>query len=142
VSQASNDRYAEALATLDTDEELGELLKKVCNPVRKSGKTYRGLRPFSAEDQALLTALADGEFVCHGICNGDLAKRLYDTDNLDAAERRRVSSRISYRLRILRGHGLIHKIPLQKRYQVSKKARKIITSFLMLQHATIKQLNA
>ena len=45
-------------------------------------------------------------------------------------------------LRILRGHGLIHKIPLQKRYQVSKKAQKIITSFLMLQHASIKQLNA
>ena len=52
VSQAANDRYAEALASLDTTTPLGRLAATVCRPVSKDGKRYRALHPFSSEDRA------------------------------------------------------------------------------------------
>ena len=60
VSQAANDRYAEALAALDTTTPLGRLAATVCRPVCKGGKRYRALQPFSAEERALLEAVSDG----------------------------------------------------------------------------------
>jgi hypothetical protein len=54
VSQAANDRYAEALASLDTTTPLGRLAAMVCRPVSKDGKRYRALHPFSSEDRERL----------------------------------------------------------------------------------------
>jgi hypothetical protein len=142
VSQAANDRYAEALAALDTTTPLGQLAATVCRSVSKDGKRYRALRPFSAEDRALLEAISDGAYVTGGFCNGDLASRLYGVKSGDADERSRIASKVSYRLRILRGHGLIRKSPGRRRYHMTSKGRQIATALLQAQHATLQQLNA
>ena len=142
VSQAANDRYAEALASLDTTTPLGELAAAVCRPVSKDGKRCRGLRPFSAEDQMLLEAISDGKYITDGFCNRDLASRLYPAPSRDATARSRLASKVSYRLRILRAHGLIRKLPRQRRYHMTTKGHQIITALLQAQHATLQQLNA
>ena len=77
VSQAANDRYAEALASLDTTTPLGQLASTVCRPVSRNGYHYRGLRPFSPEDRQLLEAISDGAHVPDGFSNRDLADQLY-----------------------------------------------------------------
>ena len=85
VSQAANDRYAEALAALDTTTPLGRLAATVCRPVCKGGKRYRALQPFSAEECALLEAVSDGVHATEGFCNRDLAARLYPVKSPDAS---------------------------------------------------------
>ena len=142
VSQQSNDRYADALASLDTSTSVGQLAAKVCRPVRKAGTRYRALRPWSEEDRKLLDAINDGKFVVGGFCNRDLARQLYPPADDDPLERRRIASKVSYRLRILRAHGLIRKSPGRRRYHVATKGREIITALSRSQHMTLQQLNA
>jgi len=127
VSQQSNDRYADALASLDTSTPIGQLAAKVCRPVRKGGTRYRALRPWSEQDRKLLESISDGKLAVAGFCNRDLARQLYPPSDDDPSERRRIASKVSYRLRILRAHGLIRKSPGRRRYHVTTKGREIIT---------------
>ena len=142
VSQQCNDRYSDALASLDTTTPLGTLAATVCRRVTKDGKRYRALRPWSDEDQKLLEILSDGTFAVNGFSNRDLACRLYRSASADPAQRARIASKVSYRLRILRAHGLIRKSPGQRRYHVTTKGRHIITALCRSQHITLQQLNA
>jgi hypothetical protein len=142
VSQAANDRYAEALAALDTTTPLGQLAAAVCRPISKEGKRYRALHPFAADDRLLLEAISDGKYAPGGFCNRDLALRLYPLKAADKAARSRLASKVSYRLRILRAHGLIRKSPGRRRYHITTKGRQIVTALLQVQHATLQQLNA
>jgi hypothetical protein len=142
VSQAANDRYAEALAALDTTTPLGQLAAQVCRPVSKKGKRYRALHPFSAEDRLLLEALSDGAYATEGFCNRDLATRLYPSKRTDPTQRNRLASKVSYRLRILRAHGMIRKLPGRRRYHITSRGRQIATALLQAQQATLQQLNA
>ena len=142
VSQAANDRYAEALAALDTTTPLGQLAATVCRPVSKDGRRYRALHPFSPEDRALLEGISDGAYVTEGFRNGDVALRLYGSKSGDPSERSRIAAKVSYRLRILRAHGLIRKSRGRRRYHMTSKGRQIATALLQAQHATLQQLNA
>jgi len=142
VSQQSNDRYADALASLDTSTPIGQLAAKVCRPVRRDGTRYRALRPWSEQDRKLLESISDGKLVVGGFCNRDLARQLYPPADDDPAERRRIASKVSYRLRILRAHGLIRKSPGRRRYHVTTKGRQVTTALSRSQHITLQQLNA
>lgn len=142
VSQAANERYAEALASLDTTTPLGRLAAMVCRPASKNGQRYRALHPFSSDDHQLLEAISDGTYATAGFCNRDLASRLYPQALADPSQRARTASKVSYRLRLLRAHGLIRKLPRQRRYHITTKGRQIVTALLQVQHATLQQLNA
>jgi hypothetical protein len=142
VSQQCNDRYAEALASLDTSTPIRQLAAKVCRPARKDGTRYRALRPWSEQDRKLLESISDAALAVEGFRNRDLAARLYPSKLASQTERGRISSRVSYRLRILRAHGLIRKSPGRRRYHMTTKGRQIVTALLQTQHATLQQLNA
>jgi hypothetical protein len=141
VSQAANDRYGEALAAIDTSRTVGDWAAELSKGFVKKGKRYRGIKLFAKEEMQLLEAVGSGDFLTAGFANGDISTRLYG-QTADRDERRRRSNRISYRLRLLRAHGLIRKIHKQNRYHVSTKGREFITSLLQLQKTNIKQLNA
>jgi hypothetical protein len=142
VSQQVNDRYADALASLDTTTPLGELIAPICRPLRRQGVRCRALQPWSDDDRRLIEAAARGEFVTDGFTNGDIASHLYPRKNADKSERARIASRVCYRLRLLRQHGLIRKVKNQRRYHVTPKGRRIFSVVLASQHATLQQLNA
>jgi hypothetical protein len=142
VSQQVNDRYADALASLDTTTPLVELVAPICRPIRRQGVRCRALQPWADEDRRLIEAAARAEFVTDGFANGDIASHLYPCKNADKAQRARIASRVCYRLRLLRQHGLIRKVKNQRRYHVTPKGRRIFSAVLASQHATLQQLNA
>jgi hypothetical protein len=72
ISQAANERYVEALASVDESRSLAELAAAVCRPVSKKRMRARALNPLSAEDRCLLEAVNRGEFTINGFRNRDV----------------------------------------------------------------------
>jgi len=141
VSQQVNDRYEEALASLDTTQELIDLVAPICRSIRRDGVRYRALRPWSEEDRRLLETVSRADYVVAGFTNGDIADHLYPGEHGDKRERARIASRVCYRIRLLRRHGLIRKVKNQRRYQVTTQGRQMFAAILTAQHATVQQLN-
>jgi hypothetical protein len=135
ISQATNERYLEALATVEDTTPLAELTDKVCQRVYWNGHRHRALNPLAAEDSQLLDAVNRGDFTINGFRNSDLRALLYPKPAEDPKELRRQSAAITRKLRLLRAHGLIRKLPKSHRYQVSKKGRQTITAIVAARQA-------
>jgi hypothetical protein len=139
VGQQANDRYLESLATAEEPTPLGELTARLCRPVRWKKHRVRGLNPLSPEDTALLEAVGRGEFLLNGFRNRDLRERLFSRSD-DPATRRRQSAAVTRKLRMLRAHGLIRKVPRTHRYLLSAKGQRCITALLAAQAADTAKL--
>ncbi len=146
VSQAANDRYAAAMAAVKDTTPVHEWADPLCHRTAAPGKNpqrkVRALNPLAAEDAALLTAVLDPKFTVNGLRNRDLVALLYEKPTANAKERRRRSSRITRLIRMLRGHGVLHKVPKTHRYQVSEGGRKAITSILAARNANADFLSS
>ena len=140
VSQKANNRLLNALATADDSRSVEELTAGIQRPTPYSGRRLRGLRPWS-EDKDLLAAINHGQFVINGFRNRDLQALLYKTEAASPEERRRRSAAISRKLRLLRAHGLIQKVPRTHRYHVTDAGRNILIAVLTTRHTSVKQLN-
>jgi hypothetical protein len=141
VSQAANERYLEALASVDDGATLEERLRSVTAPATWRGQRVRALQPFAAADMALLAAVSRGEFTINGLRNRDLRPLLYgDESAVPPEEVRRRAGRVTRQLRLLRAHGLLQKVPHTHRYQVTTRGREIITALLTARHTPIAQL--
>ena len=141
LCQAANERYLETLAQVDDTTPLGQLTAKLCQPATYGGRRVRALNPFGAEDAQLLAAVARGEFTLQGFRNRDLRPLLFGDTEVPPEQLRKQSAAISRRLRLLRAHGLIAKIPKTHRYQLTKLGRTAIPALLHAQHANASQLN-
>jgi hypothetical protein len=140
LCQAANERYLDALAAVSNDATLGELTNDLCRPVTDKGKRFRAIRTGDPKELHFLKTIARGEFFITGFRNRDIAQLLFPNSCASKEERKRTSAAVSYRLRILRAHGLILKIHRSHRYFVTKKGRAVITALLCAQQATITQL--
>ncbi|MFQ5380716.1 MAG: hypothetical protein ACE5EF_03700 [Dehalococcoidia bacterium] len=140
ICQAANDRYANALALADDDTRVHEVLKPVIKPADLAGRRVRALRPWADPDLPLLRAIGRGEFLLNGFRNRDLIPLLFAEPPRSPEERRRRSARVTYLLRILRGHNLIEKVPGTHRYLVSEKGRRLIAAVIATNDSTISQL--
>ena len=139
LSQAANERYLDALATVSDDTTLAELTKGLCRPVRYQGNRFRALRLWHPEEMRLLEAVNRGEFITTSFRNRDILGILFP--NVSTPEdRKRLSRMLSYRIRILRAHGLVVKIQRSHRYLLTPKGRRIITALMTAQQTTINQL--
>lgn len=138
VSQKSNERYLESLATVDASASLDEVVQPVCEAVVWKGRRVRGLRPFEAADAALLAAIGRGEFALNGFRNRDLRVLLYG--EADAAEVRRQAAHVTRQLRQLRAHGLIQKVPTTHRYQLTDRGRTVTTALHAAKQASVARL--
>jgi len=142
VSQASNERYANALASLNTDSPINKLVDPVCCPIIWNGRRMRALRPWSEEDQSLIQIISRGEFAVNGFRNRDLFRHLFPDATLQPEEKRHASARITRKLRLLRAHSIIRKVPKTHRYVFTKKGREIATAILEYQNVTLEKLKA
>jgi len=140
VSQKANERYLDALASVDESATVAELVEKLTRPVQWNGQRVRALHPLDAADSALFEAVGRGEFVVNGLRNRDLQRLLFDTAAESPKETKRRSARVSRQLRMLRAHGIIQKVPKTHRYQVTAAGRKAITAILTARQATVAQL--
>lgn len=142
VSQKANNRYLDAFAAVDDATRFLELIRPLEQPCRYGGRRVRALRPFHADDHALLTAALGGEFAINGFRNRDLRRLLYPgSDTLSEEDRRRCSAAVSRKIRLLRAHGLIQKVPKTHRYQVSPAGRLAISAVLTTSAASLSLLN-
>lgn len=140
LSQASNERYLQALASCDTSSPLGQLLTPVCRTTHWNGSRVRALRPWEALDASLLAAISRGEFHLRGFRNRDLRELLFPNPTQDPSETRRRSARITRLLRILRAHGLVRKIPKTFRYRLTKRGHELCSAVLTANSLTIQQI--
>jgi hypothetical protein len=144
VSQKVNERYLEGMSIVKETTPVKDLVAPWCAPVSEPGKQakrqVRALNPWSKQDAALLQAISDPKWMVAGIRNRDLVGVLYPTATKDAHEKRRRSAQVTRLLRLLRGHGLLHKVPKTHRYQVSEKARTAIAALLAAANANPAEL--
>jgi hypothetical protein len=144
VSQAANERYAAAMAAVKDMTPLSTLAQSLCRrapaPGKNAQRKVRAINPLAAEDAALLAAALDPKYTVNGLRNRDLVAALYDKPATTDKERRRRSGRITRQIRMLRGHGILHKVPKTHRYIVSETGRKTITALLAARNANAEFL--
>jgi hypothetical protein len=129
-----------ALASVDDSRSVEELTASIQKHTVWRDRRVRGLRPW-AEDKDLVTAINHGEFLINGLRNRDLQKLLYSVEAASPAERRHRSAAISRKLRLLRAHGLIQKVPRTHRYHVTDAGRAILVAVLTTARTSLNQLN-
>jgi DNA-binding HxlR family transcriptional regulator len=141
ICQKINERYLNALAVVDTDTSLEELLAAIQRPVVRHQKRHRALQPFAEPDVILLQTNSRGEFLVQGLRNRDLQQALYPGSGASPQQRRKRSAAISRKLRLLRAHGLIRKVPSTHRYLVTEHGREILAAIMAARKTTLKHLN-
>jgi hypothetical protein len=140
VSDASNNRYLDALAAVEDTTSLGELAARICRPTRHNGRRVRSLNPYAPADAALLTAISCGEFALNGLRNRDLRQRLFANAPASKAEQKRQAAAVSRQLLLLRAHHLIRKVPHTHRYHLTKAGRVAVTALIAARNANTQQL--
>jgi len=140
VSQAANDRYLQALASLEDTTSPGELAARLCRPVRYQGRRVRAINPHAPDDAALLEAISHGEFTLNGLRNRDVRALLFRKPARSQVEQKRQAAVISRKLHLLRAHRLIRKVPHTHRYHLTKAARIAVTAMIAARNANTQEL--
>jgi hypothetical protein len=141
VSQRSNNAYLDALSVVDDTTPCSRLFDAVSRPVVDRGRRVRALRLGDRDDLALLEAVARGEFATSGFRNRDIRNLLNPpSQNASVRETRRLASKTSRLLRLLRAHGIIRKIPKTHRYRLSARGELLTAALFAARTACIKDL--
>ena len=139
VSHAANERYLDALAQVDAEKPLGALVDGLCCPIQWKGKRVRALHPWG-KDAAWLEVIGRGEFALNGFRNRDLRRHLFAFESPNPETTRRHSGQVTRRIRLLRAHGLIKKVPRTHRYLLTDKGRTAIVALSVARNASPRQL--
>ncbi len=134
-----NHRFTEQLATLKDETPVGEVLREVVCPGAAARRPVRAL-DITGKDRELLQAIADPIYAVSGLTHKALQQQLGDRAWAKGMSGKRLSARISRNLRLLRDHGLIRKVPNQRRYHLTAKGRKITTAVNVIWAASTEQL--
>jgi hypothetical protein len=126
VSQRINDRYLASLATVQQKRTLAEVTADLTRRTTWKGRSVRALNPLAEADAKLLAAVGRGAFLIHGFRNRDMRAILYGVTDDDAVRKKQASA-VTRLLALLRGHGLITKVPKTHRYQLTEKGRSTVT---------------
>jgi hypothetical protein len=140
VSQASNKRYLNALVAAQSTVPLKDLTDKLCCPAFLNGKRVRALNPYSPDDAALLEAVSRGEFNMNGFRNRDLRLLLFGQNQTKDQNKKRQSAAITRKIRLLRAHGLVSKVPKSHLYRITDKRRIVVTALLNARNADTQSL--
>jgi hypothetical protein len=140
VSQATNERLLDALARTDDSRTVEELTAAIQQPTQWKQRRVRALQPWG-QDHDLLQAVYRGDFLIQGLRNRDLQAILYDHPAASRMEARRRSAAISRKLRMLRAHGLIQKVPKTHRYQITSGGRTVLMTILTTAKTSLHELN-
>lgn len=140
VSQAANDRYLQALASVENTTSLGELTARLCRPTKRNGRQVRPLNPLAPADAALIEALGRGEFSINGFRNRDLRQPLFTGASVSKAEQRRQAAVVSRKLALLRAHRLIRKVPHTHRYLLTDAGRIAVTALITARRVSTPEL--
>src|SRR5215469_12065668 len=127
ILNAANRRYLEFLSAIEDPRNGRDKLDRLSRPVQNEGRSYPGFNLFDAADEALLTAIARGEFNISGMKNKTLRRFLADKN----------SGQMSRLLKRLRLHGLIKKVGHTYKYYLTPFGKAAITTALKLRELVI-----
>jgi hypothetical protein len=139
VSQDINNRFMDQLATCSHETPTSKLFDDVCKARTKNGRRVRALDP-TGKDRALLKAIGDPVACISGTSNKALRDKLSGCDGYTKMTDKQRSAKLSRQLRLLRDHGLIKKLPKQRKYQLTPKGRELTTTLNALLTASTQQL--
>lgn len=129
-----------AMASVEEKTPLRDLVQDLSKPTSLNGTRIRALNPWSPDDAALLKAVSHGGFTIQGFRNRDIRQLLFTSKPASKEEERRRSGQVTRKLRLLRAHGLIVKVPKSHSYQLSDKGRIAITALLTAREANTEAL--
>lgn len=132
VSRKANERYLAALSVVNNLGAGRKELDKQCATVPYQGRNRRALQPLGRADQALFLAALRGEFAVRGFRNRELAEHLFGPIPVDACARRRLCGRVSRLIGLLRAHGLVAKVPRARRYRVTARGQRFMSTAVHL----------
>ena len=72
ILEAANRRYLEFLSAIEDPRNGRDKLDKLSQTVQNEGRSYPGFNLFDADDEALFSAIARGEFNISGMQNKTL----------------------------------------------------------------------
>jgi hypothetical protein len=139
LSRRSAERYLDALAGVEEQTTLEELIEQLGQRQQWQGRKVRALHAVG-EDRRLLQAVSRGEFALNGFRNGDLRQILLGAPAQGEGEERRRSAWMSRQLRLLRAHGIIRKVNGTHRYHLTTKGRKATTAILTALRCSVAEL--
>ena len=142
VSRAANERYLEALAVVGDPSPSHRLLDPVSKRLVVDGRPFRPLRPIRPDDSEIFRSILRGEFALQGFRNRDLREKLYPNAEKDRLERRHASARVTRLVRLLRAHGLVHKVSKTRYYRTSQKGHAVMTTALNFRNWNVALLAA
>lgn len=88
----------------------------------------------------MLAAISHGEFALNGLRNRDIRALLFPKPACNQAEQKRRAATISRKLRVLRAHRLIRKVPRTHRYHLTKAGRIVVTALITARNANTEEL--
>lgn len=139
VSEASNQRYLEHLASIECPRTLCQVLIPLGKSKTVQGRRHRGLRLLTQDDGQLLEAVAQGQFALNGFRNGEIRAILFGADT-DPEQTRRRRGQVSRKLAMLRAHGLIRKVPRTRRWMLTEKGAEVCTLLAAAKNASAQDL--
>ncbi len=139
VSRAANRRSLDALARTQVGTPLDPAAAPLCRHLTPNRRRYRALPPLGT-DAALLRALSPGEWTIAGFRNRDRQPVLSVGEPRDKKTARRRWAAVGRKLRLLRAHGLIRKLPQTHRYWVTESGRAVLTALVAAQQASTEKL--
>lgn len=143
LSQRSNDAYLDALAAVEDTTPCAKLFDAVSRPVLDGNHRARALRLGDSDDLALLETVSRGEFAPAGFRNRDIRHLIHPAPaNASPRDLRSLSAKTSRKLRLLRAHGVIKKIPKTHRYRLTSSGQLLTAALFATRRANIKQLLA
>jgi DNA-binding HxlR family transcriptional regulator len=139
VAADVNHRFMAQMATLTDQTPLRDLLQEITQAFTRDGRRVRAL-DITGKDRALLQAIADPEYAVSGMTNKALQPVLGALPWAHEKTGKPLVTRISRHLRLLRDHGVIRKLPRQRKYQLTETGRKLTTALAVLLAASTEQL--
>jgi hypothetical protein len=140
TSQAANNRYLKALASVEDARSLGELTTDLCQPVRRDRRRARPLNPHAPDDARLFDAISRGEFTINGFRNRDLRELLFEDADASPRDQRRHAAAVSRKLALLRMHRLIRKVTGTHRYHLTVHGRIVVTALMTARNTSTQAL--
>jgi hypothetical protein len=132
-------RFMEQMATLHDDTPVHKMLQPVTRSSVQSGRQVRAL-DVMGKDLELLQAIADPQYSVSGLNNKSLRMKLGHSPWAKGLTGRQLSARLSRQLRLLRDHGIIRKMPKQRRYLLTARGQALTTALNAMLNASTQQL--
>jgi hypothetical protein len=129
IGLSANRQYIEELSIVDDPTTAYAFVEKVCSKTSPTSKRCRALNPLGHDDRMLFRATLRGEHFINGFRHADVAKNLgIVLKGKEDKEYKKLSARISRKIKLLHAHGLIAKIPRSRRYRITFKGKCIMSA--------------